>query len=70
MKDFPLLLQLNIKLSANFYLCALQREFDRLGEIIDLVHLRNVIARNNKVHARITVPKSSSWKSFLSAVKK
>jgi len=64
MQRFPLLSKLNIKFSTDFYLCALQREFDELAEVIESVDLANVVARNDKVHACILVPKTSSWKSF------
>jgi len=64
MKDFPLLSTLKISFSTDFYLCALQREFDKLGDVIESVDLVNVVAANDKVHARVTVPQSGSWKSF------
>jgi len=70
MQQFPVLSRLGIRLSTDFYLRALQREFDNLGEIIESVDLANVVARNDKVRTRITVPKTGSWKSFCLMMKR
>jgi len=70
MQQFPLLSKLNIKFSTDFYPRALQRELDRLGEVIESVDLANMISTNDKVRARILVPKTGSWKSFSRMMKK
>jgi len=57
MTDFPLLSQLKIKFLTDFFLHALQREFDKLGNIIRSVDLANIVLTNDKEHARILVPK-------------
>jgi len=64
MKEFPFLSKLQIKFLTDFCLCVLQQEFDKLGDIIELVNLVNVVVANDKVCARVTVPQSGSWKSF------
>jgi len=48
MKEFPLFSSLQIRFSTDFYLRALQREFDKLGDVIELVDLVNVVVANNK----------------------
>jgi len=64
MNDFPLLSKLNIRFLMDFYLHALQRELDKLGNRLKSVDLANVVSVNDKVHAQITVPKSGNWKFF------
>jgi len=70
MTEFPLLSKLQIKFSTDFYLRALQREFDRLGDVIESVDLANVVAANDKERVRITVPKSANWRSFSASVRR
>jgi len=70
MTDFPLMSQLKINILTDFYLCALQREFDKLGNIISSVDLANLVSTNDKECARILVPKSSTWKSFSTSQKR
>jgi len=70
MQQFPLLSKLSKKFSTDFYLRALQRELDQLGEVIESVDLANSVSTNDKVRARILVPKTGSWKSFSRMMKR
>jgi len=49
MADFPLLAKLSVKFLTDYYLRGLQREFEKLGGIIESVDLANFVSSNNKV---------------------
>ncbi len=69
MADFPLLAKLSVKFLTDYYWQGLQREFEKLGDIIESVDLANFVSSNDKVRTRIFVPRSSSWKSFAALMK-
>jgi len=70
MAEFPMLAQLNIKLSTDYYLRALQRELEKLSDVIESIDLKNFVSLNDKVQTRILVARSLSWKSFAASIKR